>query len=97
MTGGDKPMFPNLRAEMARQGLSVKDVAEKINVDKTWLENRLNGKCTMQIETALDIWSKCFPSVKLDYLFAKTAIIPFCSYVSENGNQKKCDNKKAEA
>lgn len=78
-------MFPNLKAEMARLGLSVKCIADKIGVDKQWLENRLNGKCVMPIETAFSIWEKCFPNQKLQYLFASTAIVPFCEVVTENG------------
>lgn len=70
-------MFPNLKAEMARLGLTTRDLAESIGVDKTWIENRLNGKCILPIETAFIIWQKCFPNYSIDYLFAKTAIIPF--------------------
>lgn len=82
-------MFPNLKAEMARLGITVKEIAEKINTDKAWLENRLNGKCVMPIETAFAIWQNCFPKMKLDYLFAQTAIVPFsCEGVTENGNKK---------
>ena len=80
-------MFPNLRAEMARAALTIKDVADKIGVEKTWLENRLSGKTVMPIETAFAIWRECFPSISLDYLFAHTAIIPFCKQVTENGKQ----------
>lgn len=84
----NKTTFPNLKAEMARVGLCASDMANMINVEKTWLENRLNGKCVMPIETAFAIWEKCFPTVKLDYLFKQTAIIPFCEQVTENGKQK---------
>lgn len=69
-------MFPNLKAEMARLGITAKDVAEKLGKTKDWVDNRLNGKCDMSIEVAFEIWQKFFPNLKLDYLFAQTIIVP---------------------
>lgn len=71
-------MFPNLRAEMARLNITVSDIANELDKTKDWVENRLNGKCALPIETAFAIWTSFFPKLKLDYLFAQTAIIPFC-------------------
>lgn len=85
-------MFPNLRAEMARLGLTVKDVADKIGVEKTWLENRLNGKCVMPAKAVYDIATKCFPNVQFDYLFADTAIVPFTKALQKTVN----DNEENE-
>lgn len=71
-------MFPNLRAEMARLGMTTEDVAKKIGKSREWLENRLNGKCSLPIDMAFAIGDRCFPGVKFDYLFKQTAIVPFC-------------------
>lgn len=71
-------MFPNLRAEMARLGLTTEDVAKSIGKSKEWLENRLNGKCSLPIDVAFTIREKCFSNMKFEYLFKQTAIIPFC-------------------
>lgn len=69
-------MFPNLRAEMARLNITSKDIAENLGKTKDWVENRLNGKCSLSIETAFQIWQEFFPKLKLDYLFAQTVIVP---------------------
>lgn len=79
-------MFPNLKAEMARINMTVKDLSEKIGVKDTWLENRLNGKSVMPIETAFAIWSKCFSRLTLDYLFAQTAIVPVAKQLQKTEN-----------
>lgn len=73
-------MFPNLRAEMARLGLTTEDVAKEIGRSREWLENRFNGKCSLPIDVAFSIREKCFKSISFEYLFKQTAIIPFCDH-----------------
>ncbi len=71
-------MFPNLRAEMARLGITTEAMASKIGKSKEWLENRFNGKCSLPINIAFKIKEECFPEIQFEYLFKQTAIIPFC-------------------
>ena len=70
-------MFPNLKAEMARLGLKVEQVAEGVGKKKEWLENRLSGKSGLPIDVAFTIRDKFFKNVDFTYLFSQTAIIPF--------------------
>lgn len=40
-----KPKYPALRAEMARRGMSPKDLAEMLGITTQSVHNRLRGKC----------------------------------------------------
>lgn len=86
-------MFPNLRAEMARLNITTKDIAEKLNKTKDWVENRLNGKCSLSIDVAFQIWQEFFPELKLDYLFAQTVIVP-CDAIQLPKTVNKTENGK---
>ena len=69
-------MYPNLKAEMARLGITIDQMAEAINKSRAWLENRMNGKCSFPIEVVFSIRNTFFPKMDFQYLFANTAIIP---------------------
>lgn len=63
-------MFPNLKAEMARYGLSCAQIAASIGRSISGMDNRLRGKATLSISEAIIIHDKFFPNMSYDYLFA---------------------------
>ena len=62
-------MFPNLRAEMSRKGLKIKDICEVLDVSEKTARNYLNGKTKISWCDVLIISSKLFPDLEIGYLF----------------------------
>lgn len=62
-------MLKNLQAEMARKGLSNKDIASIIDRDEKTVLNKI--RCTTEFtrKEMLLIKRKAFPKCTLDYLF----------------------------
>ncbi len=61
--------YANLRAEMARQGITVKQLAKLLGVSLKTASNRLSGKTEFTLSEALEINEKLFPDCDLSYLF----------------------------
>lgn len=68
-------MFPNWKAEMARYGITYKDVGSVINKNPEWVENRILGKASLPIDLAIVIRNHFFENLSYDYLFANEPII----------------------
>ena len=62
------PKYPNLEAEMAKRGISRKDVAEAVGVSVVSVSKWLTDKSTPSVDKALAI-SKLLDNT-VDYLFA---------------------------
>ena len=62
-------MFPNLMAEMARKGITQKDISTCIKKDKSTLSDKMNGKREFKISEIKKIKDTFFPDLTLDYLF----------------------------
>ncbi|GED68985.1 hypothetical protein BRE01_26870 [Brevibacillus reuszeri] len=62
-------MFPNIRAEMARNRLTASAMAEKLELNERTLGNKLSGKTEFTWSEVNRIRSIFFPSCSLDYLF----------------------------
>ena len=62
-------MFPNLKAEMARYGLSYAQVVAAVGRKPAWLDAKLRGKGNISIQEALIIHDKFFPDMDYGYLF----------------------------
>ncbi len=62
-------MYPNLKAEMARQGITNEDVAELFGRTRYWADNRLRGKVKLPVKEAIEIRNHFFPGMDLEYLF----------------------------
>lgn len=62
--------YPNLKAEIARNGVSVNQVAETVEVSPKTVYNWLNGASRPDIEQAKKIKRVFFPACDLGYLFA---------------------------
>lgn len=67
--GGDL-VFKNLEAEMARRGLSKRELSTITGIDYRTLLNNLTGKNTINVKTMLAIKKNAFPDMTLDYLFS---------------------------
>jgi transcriptional regulator with XRE-family HTH domain len=64
-------MFPNIRAEMARNGLTASAMAEKLNLNERTLGNKLSGKSEFTWGEVNRIRSLFFPTCSLEYLFER--------------------------
>lgn len=62
-------MFPNLIAEMARKGITQKDLCNCIKKDKSTLSEKMNGKREFKISEIKQIKDTFFPDLTLEYLF----------------------------
>ena len=63
-------MFPNLNAEMARQGLSQRDMADRLGWSPTKFSRKMSGKSPL-------LWAECVAILRVlgcglsaDYVFA---------------------------
>lgn len=67
--------YPNLKAEMARQGITGKEIASYLDVDSNTISSWFNGaKASFPILKARDVRDHFFPTQSLDYLFAEDPI-----------------------
>lgn len=61
--------YPNLKAEMARSKVGVKDLMEVTGKSRAAVSNNLNGRGKFSVEESLAIRSSLFPKLSIDYLF----------------------------
>ena len=62
-------MYRNLRAEMARNDVTIKDIAESLGVRHATICDKLNGKYRFYYDEAYAIKTRFFPDCELEYLF----------------------------
>jgi transcriptional regulator with XRE-family HTH domain len=62
-------MFPNLKAEMARKGVTQEDVAKVVGTSVSSVNRWLTGNGGLSLGTAFEIRDKIFPEFSIDYLF----------------------------
>lgn len=70
--GTRKWKYQNLSAEMARNGISVEQVAASIGISRITLYSRFraNHKNVFSLDEAYQIRDALFPTLTIDYLFA---------------------------
>lgn len=61
-------MFSNLSAEMARNKLTIKALAEKTGINYESLKNKMSGVTEFKRSEMISV-KKEFPECNLDYLF----------------------------
>ncbi|MGF6356132.1 plasmid maintenance system antidote protein VapI [Paenibacillus sp. 4624] len=76
-------MFPNLQAEIIRNGLVKKKMAERIGVSERSLNNKLKGRTEFTRSEMIAIREEYFPDSSANYLFSFGEVQP----------QKKVSNK----
>jgi len=59
----------NLKAEMARESLKAKDLAELLDVRVATIYDKLNGHYDFSLNEAIKIKRHFFPNHDLEYLF----------------------------
>lgn len=64
-------MYKNVKAEMARQEMTIGDLATAIGMDYQALWLRLKGKATISVETAVKIKNALKTDVPIEVLFEK--------------------------
>lgn len=62
-------MFENLKAEMARQDITIKDISRDLNYVYETLRNKFNGITEWQRSEMFAIKNKYFPDKSIEYLF----------------------------
>lgn len=65
----------NLKAELARQGISIEELAKLLNVHRNSVANKLNGITNFTIDEAFLIQEKYFPDLTLGYLFEREKLV----------------------
>lgn len=58
----------NLRAEMARSGISRKQVGEAVGLGQSSISYRFNGEADFKVGELVKIRDTFFPELSLDYL-----------------------------
>lgn len=62
--------YQNLKAEMARRGIQIQDLANLLNVHRNSVYNKFK-KGGLSVEDAIRIRDAFFPSLDMEYLFGK--------------------------
>lgn len=64
-------MYRNLRAEMARNNIAIRDVAKILDVRDATVRDKINGRFRFYYEEAALIKNRLFPDCSVEYLFDK--------------------------
>lgn len=64
-------MFENLKAEMARKGISIMDISRELDYVYETLRNKFNGNTEWSRSEMFAIKNKYFPNKSIEYLFKK--------------------------
>ena len=66
-------MYPNLRAEVARKGMTMKELAKKIGIGESTMMQKLSGKYAFTLDEAFKIREVLEVDLSIDVLFEKAA------------------------
>ena len=61
----------NLKAEMHRNGLTVKDIMSTIGCSEKTARNKINGETDFTYLEAEKVWNLLFPGLRMEYLFCQ--------------------------
>lgn len=62
-------MYKNLKAEMAREGITNKIIADVLNIDPSTVSAKLNLYDRLKLSEAQKIQKELFPNHSVNYLF----------------------------
>ena len=65
-------MLRNLKAEMARNGVSTEMVMTVLGKSDKTTRDKINGKSSLYLSEAMKIRDSFFPGLSLEYLFSKS-------------------------
>lgn len=63
-------LYPNLMAEMAREGITAEKMAEKIGINAATMSAKINYEGRMKLHEAVKIRDCFFSGMAIDYLFS---------------------------
>lgn len=63
-------MYPNLKAEMARNNIEIPMIMNVTGKSRAAVSNNLNGRGNFTVIEAIQIRNKLFPDLSIDYLFS---------------------------
>lgn len=63
--------YPNLKAEMARRGITGEAIATLLNLHSNTAYNKISGNSSFNVEEAVIIHDEKFPDLDMKYLFEK--------------------------
>lgn len=66
-------MYPNLRAEMARKGITAKQLAEQIGITASTFSLKMRGEYDFTMDEAIKIKAILEVNLSLETLFEKAA------------------------
>ena len=70
MKGVKKMPCINLKGEMAKNNITIEEMAKFLNIHRNSVSNKLNGDSAFSIDEAFKIQKKYFPKLSMDYLFS---------------------------
>lgn len=62
----------NLKAEMQRNGLTIKDIMQTIGCSEKTARNKINGDTDFTFPEAERVRDALFPGLRMEYLFRPT-------------------------
>ncbi len=63
--------FRNLRAEMGRRQITIRNIADTIGMNRDTLSRKLSRNSPLNLNEAFEITDKCFPDMTVEVLFAE--------------------------
>lgn len=66
-------MFPNLSAEMARYGITNKDLARVTGKTERTITDKISGRTDFTWPEIVTIRDELFPGISVEYLFSESA------------------------
>ena len=67
-------MYPNLKAELARNKITIKDLSERLDINYSTLKNKVSGITDFKCREMYLIKKEVFPNQTIDYLFEEMII-----------------------
>ena len=71
--GASNIAFENIRVEMARNNIAVRDMAEAAGITRDMMCSKLSRKMPINLNEAFLITTKCFPDCSIWELFQELA------------------------
>lgn len=68
-------MFPNLRAEIARKGLTISELGQQIGMARTTIYDKYKGRTAFTLDEAIAIQTALGVDMSLDELFEKEMVL----------------------
>ena len=71
MNNGKQSAYPNLRAEMARRGITSQKIAQALRLNPGTLSAKMNDPARFRLDEAFYLRNRFFPGQSIEYLFSR--------------------------